>query len=169
MPPIFTRDIQRTLLWNTCILPFEVPLQDFHPLWCGIPANFGFVKEEVTGSTHHMSPAFQQEIRFALYRFLSPVLTASLLLSLPAGTKMLQFPAFPIPCGIVTGCRDRKSYSVISGSKAPCAYPEHIAAWHDLPQHLSRAIPQMVSQLFPSRLHMETSQEQLSCSSVLTN
>ena len=107
MPPIFTRDIQRTLLWNTCILPFEVSLQDCHPLWCGIPANFGFVNEEVTGSTHHMSPAFQQEIRFALYRFLSPVLTVSLLLSLPAGTKMFHFPAFLLLSGVLQVTKEK--------------------------------------------------------------
>ena len=39
--------------------------------------------------------------------------------------------------------RNRKSHSAISGSKTPCVYPEHIAAWHDLPRRLSRAIPQM--------------------------
>lgn len=44
--------------------------------------------------------------------------------------------------------RDRKSHWAISGSKAPCAYPEHIAAWHDLPRCLSQAIPQMTLQLF---------------------
>ena len=78
MPPTFTRDIRRTLLWNTCNLPSDLSLQDYHPLWCGIPANFGFVSEEVTGSKHHISSAFRQKIRFALCRFLSPVLTASL-------------------------------------------------------------------------------------------
>ena len=35
-------------------------------------------------------------IRFVLCCFRSTLITASLLLSFPAGTKMLQFPAFPI-------------------------------------------------------------------------
>lgn len=35
-------------------------------------------------------------IQFALCRFRSPLLTASLLLSFPAGTQMLHFPAFPL-------------------------------------------------------------------------
>jgi hypothetical protein len=40
--------------------------------------------------------ACRQGIRFALCRFRSPLLTASRLISSPAGTKMLQSPAFPI-------------------------------------------------------------------------
>ena len=39
---------------------------------------------------------FPYGIQFALCRVLSPVLTASLLISFPVGTKMLQFPTFPI-------------------------------------------------------------------------
>ena len=39
-----------------------------------------------TGITHH---------RFSLFRFRSPLLTESLLFSLPAGTEMFHFPAFP--------------------------------------------------------------------------
>ena len=42
MSPIFTRDIQPALLWKSQNLPHGLPLQDYHPLWCGIPANFGF-------------------------------------------------------------------------------------------------------------------------------
>ena len=84
---------------------------------------------------------FPYGIQFALYRVLSPVLTASLLISLPVGTKMLQSPTFPILTDRLHMVV-RKSHSAISGSKAPCAYPEHIAAWHDLHQSPSRAIPQ---------------------------
>lgn len=42
MPPSFTRDIQPALLWNTRNHPYGLPLQDYHPLRCGIPADFGF-------------------------------------------------------------------------------------------------------------------------------
>ncbi len=35
--------------------------------------------------------------RFSLFRFRSPLLTESLLFSLPAGTEMFHFPAFPLP------------------------------------------------------------------------
>lgn len=43
MPPAFTRDIQPALLWNIQTLPPDLPLRDYHPLWCGFPANFRFV------------------------------------------------------------------------------------------------------------------------------
>ena len=35
--------------------------------------------------------------RFSLIRFRSPLLTESLLLSLPVGTEMFHFPTFPLP------------------------------------------------------------------------
>lgn len=91
----------------------------------------------------HISTLFPIWIRFALRRVRSPLLTASRLISFPSGTKMLQFPEFPLPYGSVK----RKSHSVIVGSTAPCTYPTHIAAWHDLRRRPSRAIPQVVLQL----------------------
>ena len=36
-------------------------------------------------------------IGFSLFRFRSPLLTESLLLSLPVGTEMFHFPTFPLP------------------------------------------------------------------------
>lgn len=42
-------------------------------------------------------------IRFALCRFRSPLLTASLLVSFPPPTKMFQSGGFPIPNGITMG------------------------------------------------------------------
>ena len=56
MPPIFTRDIQRALLWSLHMLPFGLPLQDYHPLWYAFPGDFEFTDEEVTESKHHTSP-----------------------------------------------------------------------------------------------------------------
>lgn len=35
--------------------------------------------------------------RFSLFRFRSPLLTESLLFSLPVGTEMFHFPTFPLP------------------------------------------------------------------------
>src|SRR6186713_3664219 len=35
--------------------------------------------------------------RFSLFRFRSPLLTESRLLSLPVGTEMFHFPTFPLP------------------------------------------------------------------------
>lgn len=54
-------------------------------------------RREAYGSSEpHISRGFRPGIRFALCRFRSPLLTASLLLSFPAGTQMLHFPAFPL-------------------------------------------------------------------------
>ena len=36
--------------------------------------------------------------------------------------------------------KTKRSHSEIPGSLVPCTFPGHIAAWHVLPQHLSRAI-----------------------------
>ena len=46
-----------------------------------------------TPHTHRLQPV--PRIRFRLLRFRSPLLTESLLLSLPRGTEMFQFPRFP--------------------------------------------------------------------------
>jgi hypothetical protein len=47
----------------------------------------------------HISIPFLARIQFALCRFHSLLLTASLLVSFPAGTETFQFPAFPCPDG----------------------------------------------------------------------
>lgn len=45
---------------------------------------------------HHISDAFLRRIQFALCCFRSLLLTASLLVSFPAGTETFQFPALAI-------------------------------------------------------------------------
>jgi hypothetical protein len=46
-------------------------------------------------NTHTATPAGLTRYRFSLFRFRSPLLTESQLFSLPAGTEMFHFPAFP--------------------------------------------------------------------------
>lgn len=65
---------------------------------------------------------------FSLFRFRSPLLTESRLLSLPVGTEMFHFPTFPLPAlyiqAGVTGSARRPAgfpHSDILGSQ--CAYP----------------------------------------------
>ena len=71
--------------------------------------------------------------RFGLFPGRSPLLGESLLFSLPAGTKMFQFPAFAPHSGVVTAIRAAGlSHSEIRGSTAICAYPRLIAAYHVL-------------------------------------
>lgn len=79
--------------------PATVPLRDFHPLRCPIPGDFEFVAEGVTGPITPHLDTLSVPIRFALCRFRSPLLTASLLISFPLPTKMLQFGRFPFPDG----------------------------------------------------------------------
>jgi hypothetical protein len=63
---------------------------------------------------HHISNILLCRIQFGLCRFRSLLLTASQLIFFPAGTKTLQFPAFPGP----NGPNREKSHSEIYGSKS---------------------------------------------------
>src|SRR5581483_5512944 len=78
---------------------------------------------------------------FGLFRFRSPLLSESRLLSFPPGTEMVHFPGFArarlwiqravqgfYPCGF--------PHSDIPGSKLTCSYPRLIAACHVLHRHL---------------------------------
>ena len=49
-----------------------------------------------TTPTMQRLPAITHD-RFGLFRFRSPLLTESRLLSLPVGTEMFHFPTFPLP------------------------------------------------------------------------
>ena len=71
--------------------------------------------------------------RFGLFPVRSPLLGESLLFSLPAGTKMFQFPAFA-PCkNRVTALQAAGlSHSEIDGSRDICSYPSLFAAYHVL-------------------------------------
>lgn len=69
--------------------------------------------------------------RFSLIRFRSPLLTESRLFSLPAGTEMFHFPAFPLPALYiqtgVTGSARRPAgfpHSDTLGSKLAYQFPE---------------------------------------------
>ena len=69
--------------------------------------------------------------RFSLFRFRSPLLTESLLLSLPVGTEMFHFPTFPLPAlyiqAGVTGSARRPAgfpHSETLGSKFAYQLPE---------------------------------------------
>ena len=69
--------------------------------------------------------------RFSLFRFRSPLLTESRLLSLPVGTEMFHFPTFPLPAlyiqAGVTGSARRPAgfpHSEILGSQPGYRLPE---------------------------------------------
>ena len=71
--------------------------------------------------------------RFSLFRFRSPLLTESLLFSLPAGTEMFHFPAFPPR----TLCIQVRVTGHDSGQVPPFGHPG-ITAWLAAPPGLSR-------------------------------
>ena len=50
MSPIFTRDIQRTLLWILRNLLFIFLLRGYHPLWHDFPVTFEYDDEGVKES-----------------------------------------------------------------------------------------------------------------------
>ena len=87
------------------------------------------------GPIHHIA----RRLRFGLYRVHSRLLTISHLISFPTGTKMFQFPAFPIARSNCGG----DSHSDILCSSLPCSSHRLIAAWHVLRRLSSRAIHQV--------------------------
>jgi hypothetical protein len=72
-------------------------------------------------------------VRFRLFPFRSPLLRESLLLSLPQGTEMFQFPWFPLPVLCVqTGVLPFEGQWV-----SPFGYPR-IEAWSAAPRGFSQ-------------------------------
>lgn len=66
--------------------------------------------------------------RFSLFRFRSPLLTESRLLSLPVGTEMFHFPTFPLPAlyiqaGVTRSARRPAGFPHSDTLGSQCAYP----------------------------------------------
>jgi hypothetical protein len=70
--------------------------------------------------------------RFGLFRFRSPLLTESLLFSLPAGSEMFHFPAFPLPTLCVQAGVTPHDWCRVP----PFGHPR-ITAWLTAPRGLS--------------------------------
>ena len=81
-------------------------IRDYHPLRCSFPTASTShpvsysVPHRQTGSKAPTTPATQPlpgitRNWFSLIRFRSPLLSESLLFSLPVGTEMFHFPTFP--------------------------------------------------------------------------
>ena len=80
-------------------------IQDCHPLWCAFPdtsANQMFCNSPAHLQMSHAEPRNPYQATLAglhliglgYFRVRSPLLTESLLLSLPQGTEMVHFPWF---------------------------------------------------------------------------
>ena len=78
-----------------------------------------------------------QARRFRLFRFRSPLLSESRLISLPPGTEMVHFPGLArtrlwIQRAVSRVHRDGFPHSDIPGSRPVCGFPRLIAAYHVL-------------------------------------
>ena len=109
-----------------------------HPLWPRFPA---------CSATHHITRCRrsynpgrrQRRPRFGLMRVRSPLLAQSLLLSLPPGTKMFQFPGFA------------PGFRRVPGS-LPAGFPIRTSAGHRaFAPH--RGFSQLVTSFFASESH----------------
>ena len=110
------------------------------------------------------TPAGLTLCEFRLFRFRSPLLTESLLLSFPPGTEMVHFPGFALTSLCVqlavTGFYPAGfPHSEISGSRVVCTSPELIAAYHVLHRlHAPRHPPCALSSLTIKFAHRKLDQ-----------
>ena len=98
MPPTFMPNIQWTLLKKKSYTKLQKNISTgLSPSTVlKFQIEFDLFNEAKSKSTHHISHNSQSGIQFVLYRFRSPLLTISQLLSFPPPTKMFQFSGFPI-------------------------------------------------------------------------
>ena len=111
-PRLFIQDSTcLALLW---ILPCQLifHILDYHYLWSTFP----------NGSTRFVESIMQSEplkyyySRFRLFLFRSPLLKESIFLSFPVGTKMFQFPTFPLNA-LLYSCASNQT--IISSQVSP--------------------------------------------------
>ena len=109
-------------------------LRDCHTLWLNFPEHSTRPMHTTTWSYNPLYALLHT--RFGLFPVRSPLLRESLLFSLPAGTKMFQFPALAsLPQVRMTVLQTAGlSHSEIPGSMVICTYPRLIAAYHVLPR-----------------------------------
>ena len=122
--------------------------QGFHLLWRLVPEpsaklviSYFPTRPQPDPTTPHnpgqATPAGLTPDRFGLFRVRSPLLTESLLFSLPGGTEMVHFPPFAsaelcIHSGMAGYCPAGLPHSEIPGSKPVCGSPRLFAAYRVL-------------------------------------
>ena len=112
-------------------MPSEASRKGLSPALAGLSRPFRSPRNvQHRGPT---TPARPRPRGFGLLPVRSPLLRESLLFSLPAGTKMFQFPAFASRFKRDDSLKAAGlSHSEIRGSQAVCAYPRLFAAYHVL-------------------------------------
>ena len=91
----YSRAISNARYSGSTTWTYPARIRDFHPLWCAVPGRLLLPGLRQLVSILHISPRFPKEIRFVRFRFHSPLLTESRLISFPPPTEMLQFGGFP--------------------------------------------------------------------------
>src|SRR6202008_1957746 len=124
VPPCSGR-ITRVPPYSSLVIDFVFRVRGYHPLWPDFPDR---------------STKLDRLVPTGLFRFRSPLLTESRLISFPPGTEMFQFPGFA-PVTYEFSYRYCRSsgfpHSDISGSKLVCQLPE---AFRRLPRPSSPSI-----------------------------
>ena len=134
LPRPITRDVEQShFCLSTGVSPF-IPV---------LSRTLRLEKQDLKSTTtkHHISIMLPLQIQFGLFRFRSPLLAESRLISLPRPTQMLHFGRFALP-GIKQGSIIERPHSDILRSKVACTYPRLIAACHVLHHFLSLVIHQ---------------------------
>ena len=110
----------------------ELHIRDCHPLRSFFPKRS--VHSVSTTAWSYNPTVASLQSWFGLFPVRSPLLGESLLFSLPAGTKMFQFPALASSTWsrMYVLHTYRLSHSEIPGSRVICTYPGLIAAYHVL-------------------------------------
>src|SRR5688500_2781406 len=124
VPPCSGR-IARVPPYSSLVIDFAFRVRGYHPLWPDFP--------DRSTKLHRLVPT-------GLFRFRSPLLTESRLISFPPGTEMFQFPGLALATYVFSCkyCRSsRFPDSDIFGSKLVCQLPE---AFRRLPRPSSPSI-----------------------------
>ena len=140
---------------GACRESLHFRVRGYHPLWLDFPVastSKAICNSTMTGPT---TPPNPKKRWFGLFRIRSPLLTESLLFSLPPGTKMVHFPGFAsyglcIQPQIPGYCPGGFPHSEIPGSTLVCSFPRLIAAYHVLhrlpsPRHPPCALSSLIT------------------------
>ena len=152
-PPGFRQGFSCPALLGIPSVPFRISRTGLSPSLGQLSRSFRYPTRSRTRS---LNPN-EQARWFSLFRFRSPLLTESLLFSLPVGTEMFHFPTFA-PTDYVFIRRypgitqDGLPHSEIPGSKRACRSPRLIAAYHVLlrlpmPRHSPSALTSLTKLL----------------------
>ena len=131
-PGGFAQNFSCSALLRIPLGHISLRIRNCHPLWLNFPEHSSHDQCATPWSYYPADALLHQ--RFGLFPVRSPLLGESLLFSLPAGTKMFQFPAFASLhyVMIITLQVIGLSHSEICGSRVICTYPQLIAAYHVL-------------------------------------